>query len=98
MKEEEYIYDIGKFTNGVDKNGKDEMVLTIAKVENGEIISLFNCYGDNARCINLLIKENKKLKNQISDLECLVESIKLGVTLNQKQEKLLDKILFRSDK
>ena len=45
-----------------------------------------------------LKKENQKLKNQISDLECLVESIKLGVTLNQKQEKLLDNILFRSDK
>lgn len=98
MNEEEYTYDIGKFTIGVDKNGKDELMLTIAKVENGEIISLFNYYGDNARCINLLIKEEKKLKNQISDLECLVENIKLGVTLNQKQEKLLDKILFRSDK
>ena len=98
MKEGEYTYDIGKFTIGVDKNGKDEMVLTIAKVKNGEIIYFFNCYGDNARCINLLIKEKKKLKNQISDLECLVESIKLGVTLNQKEEKLLDKILFRSEK
>ena len=43
-------------------------------------------------------KENQKLKKQISDLECLVESIKLGVTLNQEQEELLDKILFRSDK
>lgn len=48
--------------------------------------------------ITYLNDENKKLKNQISDLECLVESIKLGVTLNQKQEKLLDKLLFRSDK
>ena len=45
-----------------------------------------------------LEEENQKLKKQISDLECLVESIKLGVTLNKKQEKLLDKILFRSDK
>ncbi len=43
-------------------------------------------------------KENQQLKKQISDLECLVESIKLGVTLNKKQEKLLDKILFRSEK
>ena len=68
MKEEEYIYDIGKFTIGVDKNGKDEMVLTIAKVENGEIISLFNCYGDHARCINLLIKENQKLKEKIKQI------------------------------
>ena len=51
--------------------------------------------------VKLLMKqeeEKKKLKNQISDLECLVESIKLGVTLNKKQEKLLDKILFRSEK
>ena len=45
-----------------------------------------------------LEEENQKLKEQINNLECLVESIKLGVTLNQKQEKLLDKILFRSDK
>ena len=48
--------------------------------------------------VNKLQEENQKLKKQISDLECLVESIKLGVTLNQEKEELLDKILFRSDK
>lgn len=48
--------------------------------------------------IDKLEQENQQLKKQISDLECLVESIKLGVTLNQEQEELLDKILFRSDK
>lgn len=48
--------------------------------------------------IDKLEQENQQLKKQISDLECLVESIKLGVTLNKKQEKLLDKILFRSEK
>ena len=37
MKEGEYTYDIGKFTIGVDKNGKDEMVLTIAILVNSQL-------------------------------------------------------------
>lgn len=45
-----------------------------------------------------LEEENQKLKEQINNLECLIESIKLEVTLNQEQEKLLDNIMFRSDK
>ena len=40
--------------------------------------------------IELLEKENQELK-------MLVENLKLDVTLNQKQEELLDKILFSKE-
>lgn len=52
----------------------------------------------NSELAESYYNENQKLKKQISNLECLVENIKLGVTLNKEQEELLDKILFRSDK
>lgn len=58
----EYTYNIDKYTIGVDENGKDEIGLTIAIIKNGEINVLGNCYGENARCIDLLIKENEQLK------------------------------------
>lgn len=64
----EYTYDIGKYTIGVDENGEDGIGLTVAKVENGEINFLGNCYGENARCLDLLIKENQELKKQVEDL------------------------------
>lgn len=63
----EYTYNIDKYTIGVDENGKDEIGLTIAIIKNGEINVLGNCYGENARCIDLLIKENQKLKKQLED-------------------------------
>lgn len=52
----------------------------------------------NSKNYHKLQQENQQLKEQINNLECLVESMKLGVALNQKEEKLLDKVLFRSDK
>lgn len=62
---EEYTYDIGKYTIGVDTNGEDGIGLTVAIInDDGEIHLLGNCYGDNARCIDLLIKENQQLKSQ----------------------------------
>lgn len=64
MYDKEYTYDIDKYTIGVDTNGEDGIGMTVAKVENGEIYFLGNCYGENARCIDLLIKENQKLKEQ----------------------------------
>lgn len=64
----------------------------VKKFKDGTTNYYVLCYIDK------LEQENQQLKKQISDLECLVESIKLGVTLNQEQEELLDKILFRSDK
>lgn len=70
---EEYIYDIGKYTIGVDKNGEDCIGLTVAIInDNGEIHFLGNCYGDNARCIDLLIKENKQLKEQLQQRDNII--------------------------
>ena len=68
----EYTYDIEKYTIGVDENGEDGIGLTVAMVENNEIKFLGNCYGDNARCIDLLIKENKQLKEQLHQKEDII--------------------------
>lgn len=40
----------------------------------------------------------EKLKEKVDKLEILIENLKLGVTLNQEQEDLLDEILFRGNK
>lgn len=69
MNDKEYTYDIDKYTIGVDENGEDGIGMTVAKVENGEIYFLGNCYGENARCIDLLIKENQELKKQLDKYE-----------------------------
>lgn len=69
MNDKEYTYDIGKYTIGVDENGEDGIGLTVAKVENGEINFLGNCYGENARCLDLLIKENQELKEQLKEYQ-----------------------------
>lgn len=67
MNDKEYTYDIDKYTIGVDTNGEDEIGMAFAKVENGEIYFLGNCYGENARCIDLLLKENQELKKQLEE-------------------------------
>lgn len=64
----EYTYDIDKYTIGVDENGEDGIGMTVAKIENGKIKFLGNCYGENARCIDLLIKENQELKEELEDM------------------------------
>lgn len=74
MNDKEYTYDIGKYTIGVDENGEDGIGMTVAKVENGEIYFLGNCYGENARCIDLLIKENQELKEKIEKIRGIVEN------------------------
>ena len=67
---EEYTYDIGKYTIGVDTNGEDGIGLTVAIInDDGEIHLLGNCYGDNAMCIDLLIKENQQLKDNWDKLK-----------------------------
>nr|DAY88411.1 MAG TPA: hypothetical protein [Caudoviricetes sp.] len=68
MDDKEYTYDIDKYTIGVDENGEDGIGMTVAKIENGEINFLGNCYGENARCIDLLIKENQKLKERLEKI------------------------------
>ena len=65
MTDKEYTYDIDKYTIGVDENEEDGIGLTIAIIKNGKINFLGNCYGENARCIDLLIKENAELKSQL---------------------------------
>lgn len=70
----EYTYDIDKYTIGVDENGEDGIGLTVAKIENGGIKFLGNCYGENARCIDLLIKENQELKEKIEKIREIVEN------------------------
>lgn len=74
MNDKEYTYGIDKYTIGVDENGEDEIGMTVAKVENGEIYFLGNCYGENARCIDLLIKENQELKEKIEKIRGIVEN------------------------
>ncbi len=48
--------------------------------------------------ITKLQQENKILKEKVNKLEILIENLKLGVTLNQEQEDLLDEILFRESR
>ncbi len=71
----EYTYDIDKYTIGVDENGEDGIGMTVAKIENGEIIFLGNCYGENARCLDLLIKENQQLKKQLHDASIQIQEL-----------------------
>nr|DAG95465.1 MAG TPA: hypothetical protein [Crassvirales sp.] len=47
--------------------------------------------------IEEILEENKQLKEKVNKLEILIENLKLGVTLNQEQEDLLDKVLFGGD-
>lgn len=58
----EYSYEIDKYIVGVDNNGEDGIGLTIATMKDNELHILGSCYGDNARFIDLLIKENQKYK------------------------------------
>lgn len=81
----EYTYNIGKYTIGVDTNGEDGIGMTIAIIKNGEINFLGNCYGENARCIDLLIKENQKLKKVIKQIGLAPDEI---VFLQQENAEL----------
>lgn len=67
MNDKEYTYDIDKYTIGVNTNGEDGIGMIVAMIKNGEINFLGNCYGENARCIDLLIKENQELKKQVEE-------------------------------
>lgn len=90
MNDKEYTYDIDKYNIGVDENGEDGIGLTVAKVENGEIYFLGNCYGENARCLDLLIKENAELKKQLEEYKNPIKYFKYAnknVTEENKQLK-----------
>lgn len=95
MNDKEYTYDIDKYTIGVDTNGEDGIGMTVAKIENGKIKFLGNCYGENARCIDLLIEENKELKKQLEEKEniacnwkdsCLENAGKIEILETQQKE------------
>lgn len=100
----EYTYNMDKYTIGVDENGKDEIGLTIAIIKNGEINFLGNYYGENARCIDLLIKENQKLKqkyeNAVADYETTMaeknelkrQNNNFKTSLDESQEVIIDYI------
>ena len=75
MYDKEYTYDIDKYTIGVDENGEDGIGMTIAIIKNGEINLLGNCYGENARCIDLLIKENQALKKQSHEASLTIQEM-----------------------
>ena len=94
----EYTYDIDKYTIGVDENGEDGIGMTVAKIENGELHFLGNCYGENARCIDLLIKKNQSLKKENKILrenaehnDKVVDKVNWENQLLKKQIKTLDK-------
>ncbi len=53
---------------------------------------------DDLEYVNKSQQENKQLKEKVNKLEILIENLKLGVTLNQEQEDLLDEILFRESR
>lgn len=108
MNDKEYTYDIDKYTIGVDENGKDGIGMTVAKIENEGIKFLGNCYGENARCIDLLIKENQELKRRLEvgeeqyndlveekeELQEQLSSNTLQLEKLKKQVEELDKKLF----
>lgn len=52
-------------------------------------------YNQCAKLLNETEQRCKKQKEKVNKLEILIENLKLGVTLNQEQEDLLDEILFR---
>ena len=86
MDNKEYTYDIDKYTIGVDESGEDGIGMTVAKVENDEIYFLGNCYGENARCIDLLIQENQELKQKLENM------YKDYSDMQEENERLLEKI------
>ena len=74
----EYSYEIDKYIVGLDSNGEDEIGLTIATMKDNELHILGSCYGDNARFIDLLIKENQELKKQLEEYKTSEAQRKAG--------------------
>ena len=66
-------------------------------MNNKLIEELYNKIDNQEKIIIELQEENKQLKEKINKLEILIENLKLGVTLNQEQEDLLDNVLFGGD-
>lgn len=80
------------FIVGVDSNGEDGIGLTIATMKDNELHILGSYYGDNARFIDLLIKENQELKKLI------VEKTKIGLASNHYASKCEGKVIVLETK
>lgn len=76
---------------------KEEILNTFLLANIPEIITQEE-FNDVKKAIKELLQENKQLKEKVNKLEILIENLKLGVTLNQEQEDLLDEILFRESR
>lgn len=83
-----YSYEIDKYIVGVDSDDEDGIVLTIATMENNKLCILRSCYGDNARFIDLLIKENQELKEMHKTMArfALDNEAKIDELENQQKE------------
>lgn len=90
MNKEE-IEELKDFT--IDLTDIDELALglEVCSKKSNMVIQEF------ADTIIQLQQENKQLKEKVNKLEILIENLKLGVTLNQEQEDLLDKVSFGGD-
>lgn len=75
---------------------KEEILNTFLLANIPEIITQEE-FNDVKKAIKELLQENKQLKEKVNKLEILIESLYLGVTLNQEEEDLLDKVLFGGD-
>ena len=84
----EYSYEIDKYIVGVDNNGEDGIGLTIATMKDNELHILGSCYGDNARFIDLLIKENQELKLELSGYRQAILEDKDMLGLKEKNQEL----------
>ena len=95
----EYTYNIGKYTIGVDTNGEDGIGLTVAIIENDKINFLGSCYGDNARCIDLLIRENKELKKRLEEsIKSYTEEYVLRHQVSLELDKVKDELYTLKNK
>lgn len=94
----EYSYEIDKYIVGVDNNGEDGIGLTIATMKDNELHILGSCYGDNARFIDLLIKENQELKLELSGYRQAILEDKDMLGLKEENQELKKQLEENKDK
>ena len=81
------------------KDDSEKITELCKKIDDNKIFQkkYRNFLEGKERIIHVSEQENKQLKEKVNKLEILIENLKLGVTLNQEQEGLLDKVLFGDD-
>ena len=94
----EYSYEIDKYIVGVDSNGEDGIGLTIATMKDNELHILGSCYGNNARFIDLLIKENQELNQKYVNAVADYEEQKFNAEELKKQKEELRSWLVEQEK